>query len=102
VYEDDGHTRQAFEKGEYELWQLEYKKEDEKQIISIQKGKTSYANAPQNREVRFEIFGINIAPKKVRLNGKKVLRTLYFYKRGNSSLTVKGIWNQEDKLELSW
>lgn len=102
VYEDDGYTRQAFEKGEYELWQLAYQKTDKKQIISIQKGKESYANAPKNREVTFIIFGIDIAPKKVKLNGKKVSKSLYFYDRSNSSLTVKGIWNQEDKLELGW
>lgn len=102
LYEDDGKTRQAFEKGFYELWQFKYQKEDKKQSISLQKGQNTYENAPKERIINFCIFGVETAPKKIKINGKKLKKSTYTYDQTKQSLEVTGIWNSQNKLEVVW
>ncbi len=102
VYEDDGKTRQAFEKGLYELWKLAYQKNKYFQKITIQKDANTYENAPQYREITLQIFGANLAPKKVMVNQKRIPKSGYRYNATTGELEIKTTWNSQNTLEIVW
>ncbi|MEM6687596.1 MAG: DUF5110 domain-containing protein, partial [Bacteroidota bacterium] len=71
LYNDDGETKQAFEKGIYEL--LKFKSEFTKNALKIElEAATGAKYATSTKEIEIIIHNINTLPKKVKFRGKRV------------------------------
>ncbi len=101
-YEDDGKTAKAYEQNQYELWKMDYQKTSKGGQISLQKGNTSYSNAPQVRNITFKVFGVEEAPKKTIVNGKKIAKSKFTYDATTQTFTFEANWSSKRVLRVAW
>lgn len=93
MYEDDGKTYQAIEKGLFELLQFSANQQQQQLSISlIRKGK-GYSGMPKERNMTVVIHNITQAPSKIRLNNK-VIKTGLWQEKSNT-LTVTFAWQHQ-------
>ncbi len=69
MYEDDGKTKGAYEKGAYELLTLKVRQEKEQWEFSTERSGGSYEGRPAERNYMFSFFGVKEVPDKIILNG---------------------------------
>jgi alpha-glucosidase (family GH31 glycosyl hydrolase) len=94
LYNDDGLTANAFEKGQYEL--LEFEVELGKRYIEINFEAEFGENwNPQDKEVELVLHNINWSPKKVKVNRKK---RRVSEKENQLKIPVK--WNPKKELRI--
>ncbi|PWG04970.1 TIM-barrel domain-containing protein [Polaribacter aquimarinus] len=94
MYNDDGETANAFEKGEYEL--LEFEVELEKKWLEIDFEAAFGSNwNPQEKEVELIVHNINWNPKKIKVNRK---RKRISVKENQIKIPVK--WNPRKELKI--
>lgn len=103
LYEDDGLLKNAFQKRQYEIFELEAEKETEGLEISIEKSKTTFPNAPKTRNITLKIIGLDALPTQILLAGKplKVFQDNVGYPRTNE----KAYWDLGQKIleiQLEW
>ncbi len=92
MYEDDGKTHQAIEKGLYEL--LHFSAEQQKHLsISLNRTGKAYKNMPSERVMTLVIHNIEQAPKKISLNNKIIKDAIWQDK--NNTLTVTFTWQHQ-------
>jgi len=71
LYNDDGLTPNAFEKGEYEL--LKFKAEIQKKWLEIDfEAETGEKFKENTKQINLIVHSINNQPKKIKINGKRV------------------------------
>ena len=73
VYDDDGTTAGAYEKGQYELLQLRSERtENGGLILHIEGQRRDYPGRPERRAIRFQLHGLDRAPRTVHLDGDDI------------------------------
>jgi len=95
MYEDDGKTYQAIEKGLFELLHFTAKNNSQQEQLSISLNRTGkgYKSMPMTRLMTLVIHNIEQAPKKVNLNNKVIKNTIWQEK--NNTLTVTFTWQHQ-------
>ncbi|MEM8895711.1 MAG: TIM-barrel domain-containing protein [Bacteroidota bacterium] len=58
VYYDDGKTPQAYDKNQYQLIEIAIEPSENDLSISLNTSGEGYSNAPENREIKFELIGL--------------------------------------------
>ena len=96
LYNDDGVTANAFEKGKYEL--LEFKSDLKKHWLNIELEAKIGANyQSKTKQIEFIIHNINSKPKRIKLNGKKIEIN---WSSSKNILTIPLQWNTSKELKL--
>ncbi len=92
MYEDDGKTYQAIEKGLFELLQFSAKQQKHLSISLNRTGK-GYNTMPKERNMTLVIHNITQAPNKISLNNKVIKNAIWLEK--NNTLTVTFTWQHQ-------
>ena len=96
IYNDDGLTKNAFEKGEYEI--LLSKSEACKKNLEIEfKAKIGANYTSEEKQINLIIHNIDKAPKRIKLNHKKLD---FNYNSKNRTLSLPLIWDTSEEIEL--
>ncbi|VAV86014.1 Oligosaccharide 4-alpha-D-glucosyltransferase, partial [hydrothermal vent metagenome] len=97
LYNDDGLTANAFEKGKYEL--LKFNSEIDKRWLKIEMSAQIGKNySSVKKKIELVIHNINWNPKRIRLNGKKIEVN---WNSQNKTLSIPVNWNTNKELEIS-
>ncbi|WP_298486088.1 TIM-barrel domain-containing protein [uncultured Maribacter sp.] len=97
IYNDNGETSQAFEKGEYELLLLKsfYEKKNLKINFKAEIGENYISSI---KKIEIIIHNIKNDPKRVRVKGKKVK---YSYEEKNKTLSFFVTWEVMSELKMN-
>ncbi len=103
MYDDDGKTPNAFEKGEYELMAFTSKLASGEFSINFSSNQGKYKSKPNSRNINLLIHQLNKKPKKVLLDDKKIkisksTNAKIFWDERNKTLTIRFDWSGEDKI----
>jgi hypothetical protein len=60
MYEDDGHTRDAYKKGGYELLHFTQKSNTDSMKFRFARNGGQYSGAPENREMRLVVHHVGV------------------------------------------
>lgn len=92
IFEDDMTTPTTIADGRYTLLRFDSDTDGKTVTISMkaENGNRSYVNPAPNKNIVFEIYGIDSRPASVTLDGKKVR---FAYDEVSRTLTVKVKWN---------
>lgn len=94
LYNDDGITQNAFEKGNYEL--LEFEAEKLKRWLEIDfEAEFGKQWNPSEKEITLVIHNIDWNPKKIKINGKRKQ-----FSTDNNRLTIPLKWNTSKELKI--
>jgi oligosaccharide 4-alpha-D-glucosyltransferase len=93
MYEDDGKTYQAIEKGLFELLQFSANHKKQQLSLSLTRQGEGYHKMPKEREMTLVIHNIEQAPKQVSLNNKVIKNAVWQEK--NNTLTVTFTWQHQ-------
>lgn len=94
-YNDDGLTKNAFEKGQYEI--LEFEFEQEKNYVEIEfEAKIGRNYQSNTKQINLVIHNILKAPKHIKIDGKKITKYLY----DNQKLTLPVVWDTSKETEI--
>jgi len=96
LYNDDGLTANAFEKGEYEL--LEFESELVKQCLEIElEAETGLKYKTSTKQIETVIHNIQKQPKRIKIDGKKVAVK---WNNVNKTLTIPVIWKTSEDMQI--
>ncbi|WP_369412172.1 TIM-barrel domain-containing protein [Hanstruepera marina] len=96
VYNDDGLTRNAYEKGMYEL--LEFEAEIDKNSLEIElEAETGTNYSTNTKEINLIVRNIEREPKSIKINGKK---SQYNYSINTKQVTIPVSWNTAKETEI--
>lgn len=98
LYNDDGKTANAYEKGNYEL--LKFEAEVSEKCVEIQL-KTTLGNTYsfQEKEMNLIIHNITKTPKKVKINSKKTTR--FTWGKENRIIRIPILWNTKKDTKIT-
>jgi len=93
MYEDDGKSYQAIEKGQFEL--LHFSAEQQKQQLAIKLSHSGkgYDSIPKERTMTLVIHNVKDSPKKISLNNKVLNNAVW--QDNNNTLTVTFTWQHQ-------
>lgn len=89
MYDDDGETPNAFEKGEYELMTFKSELKSDALTINFNSNKGNYKTKPDSRNIKLIIHQLNKKPKKLMIGDQKI--------KISKSENSKVYWNKDDK-----
>ncbi len=96
LYNDDGLTPNAFGNGHYEL--LEFEAELEKRWLEIEfEAEIGKNYVITNKQIELIIHNIQIAPKRIRINGNKVPVS---WNSAKKMLSIPVIWDLKDDMKI--
>ena len=98
MYEDDGKTYQAIEKGLFELLQFSAKQQQQHLSINLNRKGKGYNGMPKERNMTVVIHNITQAPTKISLNNKMINDTVInnvVWQDKNNTLTVTFTWQHQ-------
>ncbi len=100
LYNDDGHTPAAFEKGLYEM--MHFSSENNKDVLKLRyrHEKGSGWTCKQEKNVRFIVHNTTKKPRKIMLNGEKQDKKQWTWDREKSELTINVILDEKAILEI--
>lgn len=100
LYNDDGKTPEAFEKGIYEM--MHFSSENNEDVLKIQykHEKGDDWTCEQEKNVRFIVHNTTKKPRKILLNGEKQDKKQWNWNREKSNLTINVILNKNASLEI--
>jgi oligosaccharide 4-alpha-D-glucosyltransferase len=93
MYEDDGKTYQAIEKGLFELLQFSANQQQQHLTINLNRKGKGYKGMPKERNMTVVIHNITQAPSNIRLNNKVINKGIWNNK--NNTLTVTFAWQHQ-------
>ncbi|HEX8270043.1 MAG TPA: TIM-barrel domain-containing protein [Flavobacterium sp.] len=91
VYNDDGSTPEAFEKGRYEILHLQSNSASAQVTFSI-RHEVGKSYTPQDKNVRFIVHGLNKKPAKAIYNGKK---SKFKWDKKTNNLEIPLLWRNQ-------
>ncbi|MCP5061743.1 MAG: DUF5110 domain-containing protein, partial [Ignavibacteriae bacterium] len=95
-YNDDGLTKNAFEKGEYEILEFEFEKE--KRCVEFEfEAETGKNYQSESKQINLIIHNIINAPKRIKTNRKKVQS---IFDSTKNTLTIPVNWNTSEETEI--
>jgi oligosaccharide 4-alpha-D-glucosyltransferase len=97
LYNDDGETANAFEKGEYELFQFEAEIENRWLEIEFE-AEIGKNFSSEIKQIEFIVHNIAKEPKRIKINGKKVSVSWNSQKK---TLSIPVNWDTNKALEIS-
>ncbi len=102
MYDDDGETPNAFEKGEYELMSFKSEVKSEKLLINFNSNKGNYKSKPDSRNIKLLIHNLYKKPKKLLVGDKKIKISKsengkVYWNKDDNILTINFDWKGEDK-----
>ena len=96
MYNDDGETTNAFEKGEYEL--LEFEAENKKRWLEIEfEAEIGKNYSSKNKTIDLVIHNIQKQPKRIKVDGKKIS---IVWNLQSKMLSIYVNWNTNAALEI--
>jgi alpha-glucosidase (family GH31 glycosyl hydrolase) len=96
MYNDDGKTTNAFEKGEYEL--LQFETEIESRWLEIEfEAEVGKNYSSENKTIDLVIHNIQKQPKRIKVDGKKIS---VVWNLENKTLSIPVNWNTNVALEI--
>ena len=96
VYNDDGETANAFEKGNYEV--LQFESEIERRCLELKfNAETGNKYAPENKQIDLIIHNIVNEPKRIKVDGKKIPIS---WNSLHKTLSIPVKWNTNQNLEI--
>ena len=97
LYNDDGETANAFEKGNYEL--LFFESETNKRCLEFEfKAETGSKYSSENIIIDLVIHNIDKEPKRLKVDGKKIL---VVWSSLNKTLSIPINWDTNEELEIN-
>jgi oligosaccharide 4-alpha-D-glucosyltransferase len=110
MYEDDGKTPDAIAKGEFELLNFYYLKQDGEQKFELRRS-GSYNGMPASRELTLVLHNQSAAPTHISVDGRYIqlvpqqarfnrMQNVAWYDKASRQLKVKLDW-QADKTQLT-
>ncbi len=96
IYNDDGLTKNAFEKGEYEILEFEFDKENRCFEIEF-KAEIGANYSSDKKQINLIIHNIDKAPKRIKVNRKKVQST---YNSVKKTLTIPVTWSTSEEIKI--
>jgi len=93
MYEDDGKTYQAIEKGLFELLHFSTSQQKKKLSINLTRQGKDYPSMPKERAMTVVIHNIEQAPKQISLNNKVIKNAIW--QKKNDTLTVSFTWQHQ-------
>ncbi|GAA4831261.1 glycoside hydrolase family 31 protein [Algivirga pacifica] len=101
VYDDDGRTKGAYEKGQYMLIKMQAVQKGKKRLsMLLSKEGGEYVGKPQAQKITLMIHNWTKAPKSVKVNNNSLSREEYEYHEDKNMITIKTTWEEGD-LEVS-
>jgi len=102
MYDDDGETPNAFEKGEYELLTFKSELNSDELTINFNSNQGKYKTKPGSRNINLIIHNLNSKPKKLIVGDQKIKISKSesgktYWNTEDKSLTVNFDWSGEDK-----
>jgi len=102
IYDDDGETPNAFEKGEYELMSFKSELNSNELTINFNSNKGSYKTKPAKRTIKLIVHHLNKKPKKILIGDKMIKISKLANRKVNwnkkaKSLNIHFEWTGEDK-----
>ncbi|MDP2714425.1 TIM-barrel domain-containing protein [Rheinheimera sp.] len=109
MYEDDGKTPDAIDKGEFELLNFYYLQQDGEQKFELRRS-GNYAGRPESRELTLVVHNQSATPRHISVDGRYIqlvpqqtrfnrMQNVAWYDKAAKQLHVKINW-QEDKTQL--
>ncbi|MCL4120091.1 UNVERIFIED_CONTAM: hypothetical protein GTU68_061929 [Idotea baltica] len=95
-YNDDGQTKNAFDKGKFEILSFESER-DKKCLEFAMEAELGTNFTSENKQFNLILHNVVNAPKKVMLKHKRVK---YTYNKERKELSIPLNWNTSDKIEL--
>jgi len=97
MYNDDGETASAFEKGEYEI--LSFKSETKKSYLKLElKAKIGSKYSSEKKQIDLIIHNIQKQPKRIKIDGKKIS---VVWNSQNKTLSIPVNWNTNKALKIN-
>ncbi len=97
LYNDDGLTKEAFEKSNYEILEFEFKQENRSLEFEFE-AEIGVNYEKEQKEIRLIIHNLGETPKHVKINGKR--RVFYLVNNGKN-IVIPITWNTSNKIELT-
>lgn len=94
-YNDDGLTKNAYEKGMYEILEFEFEQETFGFEIEMEP-KLGINYQPETKHINLIIHNVEEAPKRVKLKGRKIKT----FKHQNKTLIIPITWHTSEEIEL--
>ncbi|SDY02512.1 alpha-glucosidase/oligosaccharide 4-alpha-D-glucosyltransferase [Lutibacter oricola] len=96
LYNDDGETKDAFEKGMYEI--LAFEAEQEKRWFEIDfEAETGENYQTSTKEIKLIIHNVNKVPKRVKINGK---RRMFYLENHGKNIVIPVTWNTSEEKSI--
>ncbi|NQZ28652.1 MAG: DUF5110 domain-containing protein [Colwellia sp.] len=93
MYEDDGKTYQAIEKGLFELLQFSAKQQQKQLTIKLNRTGKAYNGMPQERTMTLVIHNIAQVPNRISLNNKVINNAVW--QDTDNTLTIDFTWQHQ-------
>ena len=93
MYEDDGKTYQAIEKGLFELLQFSAQQQQKQLTIKLNRSGKGYNGMPQARTMTLVIHNITQVPNKISLNNKVINNAVW--QDTENTLTIDFTWQHQ-------
>lgn len=100
LYNDDGQTPDAFEKGLYEIMHFSSENNEDVLKLSYRHEMGTNWTCKQEKNVRFIVHNTTKKPRKVLLNGEKQDKKQWTWNREKSELTINVILDEKAILEI--
>ena len=92
MYEDDGKTKDAFQKGLYGLLHFKARSFDDLLMFSFNREKHSYDGMPGKRQIQLTIHNFEQKPDKIIINGNVLQSSKYKFDDQKRQLTITFNW----------
>lgn len=99
LYEDDGVSKNALTRRQYELTTIEAQTNDKELWVKIAANKGSYANKPKNRNITLKIPGLARKPTELLLNGRLI--KIQLWQGGQTqppTANIPVLWDERNKM----
>ena len=97
LYNDDGLTKEAFEKSNYEILEFEFKQENRSLEFEFE-AEIGVNYEKEQKEIRLIIHNLGETPKHVKINGK---RRVFYLENNGKNIVIPITWNTSNKVELT-
>jgi alpha-glucosidase (family GH31 glycosyl hydrolase) len=96
IYNDDGKTPQAFEKGQFEMLEFEFESKN-KQIEIEFESEIGENYSTTSKHIELVIHNFQEEPKRIKVNNKK---SEFQWDQVNRTLAIPVLWNSKNELEI--
>jgi oligosaccharide 4-alpha-D-glucosyltransferase len=101
MYEDDGKTKDAFEKGEYELITFNARQGENDALGDFLE--LAISGMKQSREISLYIYNLDKQPSSLLINGREAAAATFMYNPGTDKLKIDlPVFDKDSEVIISW